>query len=193
MSLILENISKKFEKKEIFHNFSYRFCDTGLYLLSGASGIGKTTLLRIIAGLDKKYEGTVSGGGIRNVSYAFQEHRLFHNLTALQNLLVIFDDSDSLMEAKAKSLLFTLGFTDDEILLYPDALSGGMCQRVSLARAFLKNTPVLLLDEPVKELDKDLKEVVYNLIGEESKSRLVILVTHEEIDNNLEVTAKIDL
>ena len=83
MSLKIKNLSKSFGRKAIFDNFSFDFCDTGVYIISGERGKGKTTLLRIIAGLDKSYSGEIKGGGIENVSFAFQEYRLFPNLSAI--------------------------------------------------------------------------------------------------------------
>ena len=77
--LILNNVSKAFGDKVLFENLSLEF-NTGLYLIRGNSGIGKTTLLRIIAGLDTDYDGEVIGGGLKNVSFSFQEYRLFPTL-----------------------------------------------------------------------------------------------------------------
>ena len=85
MSLIIKNLKKNFGRKIIFDNFSYSFNDTGIYALTGESGIGKTTLLRIIACLDKDFSGSIEAP--KKVSVAFQEHRLFPNLSALDNLI----------------------------------------------------------------------------------------------------------
>ena len=180
MRLSIINLSKKFDKKSIFENFSCSFDDKGIYALSGESGIGKTTLLRIIAGLDKDYRGKVEGGGIGKVSYAFQEYRLFPELNALEN--VFFANSDKKNEAEAKKMLIRLGFNEADLLLMPNELSGGMKQRVSLARAFLKDSPILLLDEPTKELDPVNIDAVLELIKENAAQRLVIIVSHNEDD-----------
>ena len=95
MSLKIKNLFKSFEEKTIFRDFTYYFQETGVYALRGESGVGKTTLLRIIAGLDKKYYGTVSGGGAKHVSFCFQEHRLFSHLSAFDNVLKIAFTEDS--------------------------------------------------------------------------------------------------
>ena len=75
-------------------------------------------------------------------------------------------------------MLSFLGFSSSDMNLYPTELSGGMKQRVSFARAFLKKSKIILLDEPTKELDDKLREKIYELIIKESKKRLVIIVSH---------------
>ena len=183
MSLTIKGLTKVFENKQIFSNFSYSFSGKGLYVITGDSGIGKTTLLRIIAGLDEKYTGSVLEGGFDNVSFSFQEYRLFEGLTALENITeVVFEKADKNDIEKAKSLLFSLGFKESELTLFPSELSGGMKQRVSLARAFLKPCSILILDEPTKELDDELCKKVRDLMKEEAKKRLVLTVTHSETD-----------
>ena len=182
MSLNIHDLSKSFGQKTILTGFSYDFSDTGVYILRGKSGIGKTTLLRIIAGLDKEYSGNVSGGGIGNVSFAFQEYRLFPELSALENVMLAKPNDNEADRNSAIEMLTQLGFSSADMNLIPSELSGGMKQRVSLARAFLKNTPILLLDEPTKELDALLCELVCKMIRKIAETRLVILVTHKEED-----------
>lgn len=183
MALEIKKITKSFGKKVIFEGFSYKFGDTGVYALIGESGTGKTTLLRMIAGLDTNFHGKISGGGIGNVSVAFQEYRLFPTLSALENLTLVFSKSHNKETAEAaKNMLFSLGFSEDDMLLKPDKLSGGMKQRVSIARAVLKDAPILLLDEATKELDRENAKAVLDLIRREGERRLVILVTHNRED-----------
>lgn len=182
MSLKIQNLTKRFGKKMIFSDLSYCFAHKGLYVLRGKSGIGKTTLLRIIAGLDKDYSGEIIGGGIGQVSFAFQEYRLFPQLSALENVMLASEDNSDSDKIKATDLLTRLGFLPEDMKLLPSELSGGMKQRVSLARAFLKNAPILLLDEPTKELDPLLCERVCEIIRDIAQNRLVILVTHKEED-----------
>ena len=178
MSLKIANLSKKFGEKTIFDGFSYEFSDCGIYAITGESGRGKTTLLRMIAGLDKKFKGEIFGGGFDNVSFCFQEYRLFPQLSAIENVSEVCGVSIK----EAEKMLLKLGFMSTDLSLRPDEISGGMKQRVSLARAFLKKSPILLLDEPTKELDEALKSVLYSVIEEESKSRLVIFVSHNKSD-----------
>lgn len=181
MSLEIKNLKKSFTDRVIFNDFSQKFENKGIYVIKGDSGVGKTTLLRIIAGLDKEYEGEVIGGGFSNISYAFQEYRLFEQLTAIENLLVVCPQNPTEDdERKAKELLKLLRFNDEDIKLFPRQLSGGMKQRISVARAIMKNSNILILDEPTKELDPELVEILCTLIRNEAEKRLVLLVTHDE-------------
>ena len=176
MPLELKNLSKHYDNKILFKDFSYRFNECGLYAIRGESGAGKTTLLRIIAGLDNDYSGSVDGGGVGQVGFAFQEYRLFPQLTALQNISLVFSGTKS--EAECKEMLFSLGLSEEDLSLYPSELSGGMKQRVSLARAFISNYKILLLDEPTKELDKENITLLTAVIQKISEVRLVVIVTH---------------
>lgn len=176
MPLTIKNLSKTFGNKVIFDNFNYSFDETGIYVLVGDSGRGKTTLLRIISGLDKDYVGEVS---VDTVSYAFQEYRLFPVLTALENITKILWEHPAQEHVElSRNLLASLGFSDADMLLYPQALSGGMKQRVSLCRAILAKSRILLLDEPFKELDGALHERLRSILAKEAKERLIILTAH---------------
>ena len=193
MSLEIKNLTKRFGKKTIISELSYRFSDKGLYILRGKSGIGKTTLLRIIAGLDKDYSGEVIDGGIERISFVFQEYRLFPQLSALENVMIASKNINDVDKIKAKDLLTQLGFLPEDMQLLPSELSGGMKQRVSLARAFMKNAPVILLDEPTKELDAALCRQVCEMIKKIAEDKLVILVTHRDDDLSLLDGELIDL
>ena len=182
MALEIKNLSKRFADKTIFENFSYSFPSKGLYAICGDSGVGKTTLLRIIAGLETEYDGVVSGGGFTEVSCAFQEYRLFPNLTAIENLTVIQKNPNGAESEDAAKILKLLRFSDEDMNLYPSELSGGMKQRVSFARAVLKKSKILLLDEPTKELDSEICSTIYEIINKVKNDRLVILVTHKSDD-----------
>lgn len=181
MILKLDNLSKRFDGVDIFTSFSYSFQNRGVYVISGESGIGKTTLLRIIAGLDKEYDGFITGGGVENVSFMFQEYRLFPTLNAVKNASLVSADNLNV----ASKLLIRLGFKKNDLNKRPRELSGGMKQRVSFVRALLKNAPILLLDEPTKELDEETASIMLEIIGEEAKKRLVIIVTHDDVSDKL--------
>ena len=180
MSLELRSVTKSFGENTLFRDFSYVFPNAGSYVLKGDSGTGKTTFLRMISGIDNDYSGEIIGGGIENTSICFQEYRLFPLISAFANVLkVAFPTANEENSQKTFALLSKLGFTEESMKLKPSKLSGGMKQRIAFARAVLRDTPILLLDEPTKELDSELSSKMIDIIKEESKKRLVITVTHK--------------
>ena len=182
MSLELKNIYKSFGDKKVISDFNFNFDDTGIYAIVGESGIGKTTLLRIISGLDKSFSGEIFPQK-RKIAFVFQEYRLFPQLNAIENLIyAISNKKNEAVLKSAEEILYRLSFTKEEFMLLPGELSGGMKQRVSLARAFLYDAPILLLDEPTKELDENNANIVREIIAEEAKKRLVIIVSHNKED-----------
>ena len=194
MSLVLESIKKSFGEKKILDGFSYVFSDVGLYNICGESGSGKTTLLRIICGLDNNFDGYINGGGIESTSFCFQEYRLFEQLSAVENIaLAAFDSPSEKDFYEAEKILLRLNFSKADTTLFPRELSGGMKQRVAFARAVLYDAPILILDEPTKEVDEDIAKIMREIILEESKKRLVLLVSHKNEDMELEGAFKIQL
>ena len=183
MMLKLKNLNISFDQKSVISALNYDFPERGIVLLAGASGAGKTTLLRIISGLERNFNGEIEKSEKLSVSYAFQEYRLFDSLDALSNITEIAFDKPGKDELeRAADMLRRLGFSDGDMKLSPAELSGGMKQRVSLARAFLHESDILLLDEPTKELDAHHAEAVLAVIREISARKAVVLVTHRESD-----------
>lgn len=190
MVLKLNNLSKAYDNKTVLSDFSYTFKKTGLYFITGYSGVGKTTLLRMIAGLDNSYSGSIENGGIKNVSFMFQEYRLFPTLTAEKNASITQTNNAKI---SATEYLCRLGFTKDDLKKKPAKLSGGMKQRVAFVRALIKESPILILDEPTKELDQNTSNIMLDIIKEEAKKRLVIVVSHDDIHQSLEAADIITL
>ena len=183
MSIKIRNLTKRFEEKLVLDSFSLELPERGIFALVGDSGIGKTTLLRLIAGLDKDYSGEIVSDGDFSLSMAFQEHRLFPSLTALENVVfAVSDGKDKAVFDNARKMLLSLGLTESDLLLYPEQLSGGMKQRISVARALLYDAKILLLDEPTKELDHNNRTLLLDMIKSEGERRLVIIATHNEDD-----------
>ena len=178
MPLAIKNLTKSFGNKVIFENFNYTFSDKGIYVLVGNSGRGKTTLLRMIAGLDKDFKGEITKA---KTAYAFQEYRLFPTLNALDNITKVLYEKPTEAETKeAKQFLTQMGFADIDLRLFPAELSGGMKQRVALCRAFLSKTEILLLDEPFKELDAKLRTVLREQMKKSAENRLIIMTAHSQ-------------
>ncbi len=129
--------------------------------VTGPSGCGKTTLTRIICGLEKADKGEISGAVPADCAVVFQEPRLLPWLSAAENVACVsprykLSDNKDLIEL-AKKLLSAFGLPDYSHDFPPAKLSGGMCQRVSIARADFRKA-LLILDEPFRGLDEMLKE-----------------------------------
>lgn len=171
----VKNLVFSYPDRVIFKDLSLSLSGNGIYTLIGPSGSGKTTLFRLLLGLTKQAEGGISLS--EPAAAVFQEYRLFPHLTAAENVAVIRERiHENLPDAKA--LLYRLGFTDEDTELLPCELSGGMKQRVSIARALFSDSKILILDEPTKELDEALREVLYGLLKERAESSLILLSTH---------------
>lgn len=171
MSVSFENVSFAYGKTTVLNGVTWCLPNRGVVCLWGASGCGKTTVLRLLAGLEKPSAGVVHSAD--RVAMVFQEDRLLPWRTALENVTVIGAD-----EVAARELLANLGLTEEEIGAYPRHLSGGQQRRVALARALAAESDILLLDEPFNGLDEGTWQDVVPLIRQTAKSRPVVLVTH---------------
>ncbi|MCB5046209.1 amino acid ABC transporter ATP-binding protein [Streptococcus mutans] len=191
--LELKNISKQFGQKVIFNHFNLRIPKGKILSLVGPSGGGKTTLLRMLAGLEKIDSGQVIYDDEviaiehlehRNLlGFVFQDFQLFPHLTVLDNLILspIKSMNVSKEEAiqKARDLLKRLGLEEHENA-YPYSLSGGQKQRVALARAMMVNPKIIGYDEPTSALDPELRQEVEKLILQNQKLGITqIVVTHD--------------
>ena len=180
--LKIKDLSFSYGKKQIFQNFSFQLNDGEIVAIMGASGCGKSTLLQLIAGLLHPSQGKIETD-LKRVSYAFQEPRLFPWLTVKENLKEILPPKQENAEQRILDALNMVELADS-INLYPDALSGGMKSRVSLARALAFEADLLLLDEPFAALDEALRLRLGERIRHKIKSRgtSAILVTHHPED-----------
>lgn len=166
----LEHVRKAFGERTVLTDASLHVARGERVCLFGPSGCGKTTLLRLICGLDTPDGGTVRVAAKR-LSCHFQEDRLLPWYTARENLaLTIGEDADVWLRRVQ---------LPDAGGLYPDELSGGMRRRVSLARALGYESDLLLLDEPVRELDESTADAMLRLIDQSIGDRAFILVTHD--------------
>ncbi len=179
--IALRNLTVKFDKKTVLDNLSFDFEDGVKYALMGESGCGKTTILNAISRLIKPAGGQIDIDENSKISYVFQEPRLFDWLTVFENVTVVMDIPAKEAEEKAKKLLSDLGLADASEL-YPAELSGGMKQRVSIARALAYEPTVMLLDEPFHALDADMKQKVADYVFDYMDKKTVIMVTHDEAD-----------
>ena len=176
--IILKNISKSYGGKAVLDNVNIEIPGSGVFGIFGASGQGKTALIRLLCGLEKPDGGEIIGSDSMNFSVVFQEDRLFPSLTALGNVSLVSD------ETTARRLLDLVGLHGSEDK-YPDELSGGMSRRVAIARALAYGGDALILDEPFKGLEAELKEHIGKLISEYAQTKPVIIVTHDEYGKSL--------
>lgn len=179
--IILKNVSAKYGEVEVLKDFNAVFPKTGCVSLFGVSGIGKTTLVNIVAGIKKPSEGFVEFKGKRpeKMSYVFQEDRLIPWISVLKNVEIVTCKNTS----KAIKILDSLKLGDCAGK-FPDQLSGGMKQRVNIARAFAFDAPVILLDEPFKGLDLKTKQIIIDMLIKQKKEKLLILISHDKNDIN---------
>ncbi len=173
----LENVSFGYNEHLLFENMSHKITGTGIYTLTGPSGCGKTTYFRLLLKLISPKNGTIYLS--EAPSMLFQEHRLFPNLSVIDNLTVITaKHNKQATENLASDLLGKLGLSEKTHMLFPHELSGGMRQRVAIARALFSDSKILLLDEPSKELDAALRENLYDLLTARAKNSLILMSTH---------------
>ena len=167
----IKNFSKSYSDVTVFENFNLTLEEGKITCILGESGSGKTTLLNAVAHLTE-YGGNITG---LKSSYVFQTPRLVPNLTVYGNLKLVCGDG-----GKIDSMLERVGLSD-KAKSYPVGLSGGQAQRVSLARAFLFESDVILMDEPFTALDLKLKKELNELFFDVWKKdkRTVIFVTHD--------------
>jgi NitT/TauT family transport system ATP-binding protein len=195
MSLELQSVNKSFGERNILRDFSLAIDPGSITCLFGPSGCGKTTLLNIMGGIIKPDSGALIGFQEEQKSYIFQETRILPWKTVLENVLFPLKDKLPKPEAldHAHKFIRMVGL-DQEENLYPYQLSGGMRQRVSIARAFAYPGSLILMDEAFQNLDNTLKNNILNAFLEiwKADGRTVVFVTHD-IDEAIFLGQKIIL
>ncbi len=175
---------KRFGDKVIFQNASFSIPSGSRTAILGPSGVGKTTLMRIMAGLDKDYTGTIEDEPVLPV-VLFQEDRLSERISVLSNLLAVTKD-----RKRAEEILSSLSLAGEE-KHHIYELSGGMKRRVAIARVLLLDFDYIFLDEPFRGLDDETRERAAGLINSATEGRTLVLITHDEKDIELLGTDRI--
>ncbi len=191
--LRLESISKSFGVKQALRDFSLEVGEGEIFILLGASGCGKTTLLRLIAGFDRPDSGRIFVGDLeigslpaeqRPVGFIFQKHALFPHMTVYDNIAVgprIRGVSETEISRQVGELL-KIARIESIRYSMPGRISGGESQRVALARAIVNRPRILLLDEPLSALDPSLRQNLRRELTEMQKSfgATFLFVTHDQ-------------
>ena len=180
--LQINNLSFTYQDEYIFKGFNLKVEAQENIALLGPSGVGKSTLLQLIAGLIKPDSGQITLNN--HASYMPQKHALMPWLTALENILLPIKLTGKTTQKNidnARNLLQKVGL-DNCSNKYPRQLSGGMQQRVALARVLFENKPLVLLDEPFASLDAINRFKLQNLTCELLSNKTIIMVTHDPLE-----------
>lgn len=187
MVLKIEDLNKEFGDLKVIDNLNMNIKDKEIVSIIGPSGCGKSTLLNIISGIIKDYKGKVEKD-INKIGYVFQEDRLLPWSNLFQNVSIVDDNSKS---EDVLALIKDVGLQGFENY-YPHQLSGGMRQRCAIARGFNYCCDLLLMDEPFKSLDYNLRiDMLNTLIKLYKKNKRSILFITHEIDEALTVASRI--
>ena len=177
--IVLTGVSKAYDGQSVLKDLDLRIEDGKITAVMGPSGLGKTTLLKILLGLET-CEGTVRGMDGRKVSAVFQESRLLPWLTLRQNLELVCGPGCETKIADALALMELTDAADKK----PAELSGGMQRRSALARALAYGGDVYILDEPFTGLDEELKDRIAGRLCERwrAEGKTVLFVTHDSAE-----------
>lgn len=182
----IKNISKAYGDKQVLNHISKEFPSGETTVIMGASGCGKTTLLRILLGLEKADSGEVTGMPER-VAVLFQEDRLCEDVSAYENIVLVLERKRTRAQKDAQRRKIEqeaaqVGITAEDLTQNVMELSGGMRRRIALLRALLYDADCVILDEPFKGLDAATKEIVMQYVKEKVAGRTTFLVTHEQAE-----------
>lgn len=172
--IVLDNISKSFDGKTVINEFSEVISDNTVYFVTGKSGAGKTTLARIIMGLEKPDSGKITVDRDIKFSAVFQQDALCENMSVYLNLKIVSDASDDNIRLYIEKAGLS-GYMDKRVR----ELSGGMKRRVAILRAVLSKYNIMVMDEPFKGLDIETKEAVMDMVADSLKGKCALIITHD--------------
>lgn len=186
----INHLSYSYQDKKVLNDISVTFPDSGFIVILGKSGSGKTTFLSLLCHTLPLKEGTIEGNDRDKFSYVFQSPLLLPYMDAKDNIafpLLLKDEID--VDRKVKEVLKQVGLEDYE-KRDVTTLSGGEKMRVSLARSLILDKEILILDEPTGQLDENSSKAIYSILKEISKSKLVIMVSHDE-ENSFQIADRL--
>lgn len=168
----IKNISFSFGNNKIISDLSLEIKEGKTYCIMGKSGVGKTTLLKLIAGIIKPDNGKILGTEKLKKSFIFQENRLLPWLSVYENMKYVTGDESKITEALNDTSLLS------EKNKMPDELSGGMARRAAIARATAVNGDIFFIDEPLYGLDVKTSQGILELIKNTVKNKTALVITH---------------
>lgn len=186
MYLRAENLTKTYDERTIFQNLSFEMQEGGRLLITGASGTGKTTLIRILLGLEKPDSGRVDtdlprlGKGALRAGCVFQNDRLAGDFSAVENVAAA-DGLDRSGFSEIRQMLVRL-LPTDSIDQPVRELSGGMRRRVCIVRALMSDAGIIIFDEPFSGLDEENRKRCFELIREQQGNRMLIMTAHSRTE-----------
>lgn len=178
MAIEISNLSKRYGDLMVLQDVSLSIPEGEATCIVGPSGLGKTTLLRLLMGLETPDSGEIHGLAGKRFSAVFQEDRLCENLSALSNIAMVRRDKNRDIFRTAMAELGLAGHEDKPVR----ELSGGMRRRVALLRALMADYDLLLLDEAFKGLDEENKVIAMNYTNTCNHGRTLVMVTHDEAE-----------
>lgn len=199
MNNVFFSYRQKRKTRDILVDLSMQFVPGKVYAIYGPSGVGKTTCLSILGGLDTPTKGRleIDGTDIKTIGYSqlrkqyisfvFQDYHLFPYMTAIENVVVAASIANKTKENEIKkqaiAILDALGLDRDTMHRPINQISGGQQQRTAIARALIKNPTYILADEPTGNLDKENAQIIMSILVDlaHRQNKCIIIATHSDL------------
>lgn len=180
MDILMEKINKSYGDKEVLRDFTTKFEEGTVTFITGESGIGKTSIIRILMGLEGYQSGSIRGLEGKEISVVFQDDCLCDKLSLDKNLSMVLDGQQD-KEQDLDRLLDLFGLEGYRYKRVAE-LSGGMKRRLAILRAILYPHNLMILDEPFKGLDEENKKLVMGQLAKGLVDKTAIIVTHDKTE-----------
>jgi len=194
-SILSQNLSKLFGRRLIFRDINFNWTEKGIFGISGPNGSGKSTLVKIVAGLIAPSSGKIIH---KNSNNEIIPEKLHNHIGFVSPYLVLYEEFSALENLKIFAKIRGVDFNEEKVTFYltqfllenrkndlVKTYSSGMKQRLKFIFALIHSPEVLIFDEPTSNLDEEGKKVVYDIVREEGKQRIVIIASNEVKDLEL--------
>ena len=194
-SIQSQNLSKLFGRRLIFKDINFNWTESGIFGISGPNGSGKSTLVKIVAGLIAPSSGKITH---KNSGSEIIPEKLHNHIGFVSPYLVLYEEFSAWENLKIFAKIRGVSFNEEKVTYYlaqfllenrkndlVKTYSSGMKQRLKFIFALMHSPEVLIFDEPTSNLDEEGKKVVYKIVSEEGKNRIVIIASNEAKDLEL--------